>query len=176
MQEIWKDIKNYEGKYQVSNYGQVKSTYKGGRILKPGKLNSGYLFVTLYKNGFKKEYTVHRLVAEAFIDNPENKEQVNHISGDKTNNCVSNLEWCTRSENMKHALGTGLCESTLQAAKDNVLLAQEASKKAVICIETDVIYESACEASRQMGINRSSINKCCGGKQKTAGGYSWKYV
>lgn len=113
MQEIWKDIKDYEGIYQVSNLGRVKSLKRvtgGDRnrrlkeiIFKQHKLKDGYLGVILYKNNIKKNFRVHRLVAEAFIVNPANKSDVNHIDGVKDNNIASNLEWNNRQENITHA-------------------------------------------------------------------------
>lgn len=110
--EIWKDIAGYEGLYQVSEYGNVKSLYYQGKkrekILKPTEDDKGYLFVNLWKNRKSKSMKIHRLVAQVFISNFENKPQVNHIDGCKTNNCISNLEWCTKSENEKHAYKTGL--------------------------------------------------------------------
>lgn len=117
--EIWKDIENYEGLYQVSNFGRIKSLnhmasngikdimYKG-RILKPfldGKKN--YLEVCLSKNNLKKKYLVHRLVAETFLENEYNKREVNHKDGNKQNNCVDNLEWVTSKENKHHAYENG---------------------------------------------------------------------
>ena len=119
IKEIWKDITGYEGLYQVSNLGEVKSLErmisngKGlvkvkERILTQSITNWGYYRVALYKNGVRKYCKVHRLVAEAFIPNPESKEQVNHIDGNKLNNCVDNLEWSTRIENLNHARINGL--------------------------------------------------------------------
>ncbi len=109
--EIWRDIKNYDGKYQVSNFARVKSFHKGDvRILKPETVK-GYLRIGLYKNGRTKNYFVHALVAQAFIPNPANKPFVNHIDGNKLNNNVSNLEWVTASENQQHALRLGLQKS-----------------------------------------------------------------
>lgn len=119
--EIWKDIKGYEGVYQVSNYGRVKSLQryrvsKSGtnqnvneKILKQscGKTHK-YLNVTLAKNKKNKTFQIHRLVALYFIPNPLNKSQVNHIDGNKQNNCVDNLEWCTCKENIHHAWKNGL--------------------------------------------------------------------
>ena len=104
--EKFKQIKNYEN-YSVSNYGKIRND-KTGRILKPQKNTCGYLFVVLYENGVCKTLKIHRLVALAFIDNPENKRTINHIDGVKINNFVDNLEWNTQSENMQHAVNTGL--------------------------------------------------------------------
>lgn len=113
--EIWKPIKGYEGLYEISNYGRVKSLPKirGRRltnetILKPRISTQGYIMVGLRKNDKTFNASVHRLIAEAFIPNPENKKKVNHIDGNKQNNSIDNLEWCTPSENMQHAYRTGL--------------------------------------------------------------------
>jgi len=109
MKEIFKAIKGYEGIYEISNYGNVKS-FQGNkqRILKPQKWSKGYLWVCLSKNDSESKQSVSRLVASAFILNPENKPQVNHINGNKSDNILSNLEWCSQSENMKHAISLGL--------------------------------------------------------------------
>ena len=104
--EIWKDFEDYEGKYQISNRGNVKSlNYRHTgkeRILKPQKTGRGYLFVYLYKDGKAKKYLVHRLVAEVFLDNPEGYTEVNHKDENKTNNNADNLEWCSRSYNCSY--------------------------------------------------------------------------
>lgn len=110
--EIWRDIVDYGGKYQVSNFARVRSLYRGKtRLIKPDIIHTGYLRVTLYKDGKTKNHYVHVLVAQAFIPNPEGKRQVNHIDGNKTNNRVENLEWLTPSENIQHAFETGLSKS-----------------------------------------------------------------
>ena len=123
MFEIWKDIEGYEGLYQVSNMGSVKTLRRivahstghnkilNEKVLKGGIYPNGYKFVCLRKENTNKNIMIHRLVAQAFIPNPNNKPQVNHKDGNKLNNCVSNLEWCTPSENLKHAIDIGLVEN-----------------------------------------------------------------
>ena len=109
MQEVFKWVKGYEGYYEVSNKGRVRSTsYKGTRILRPSKTKRGYLNVVFCVNQVKVHKLVHRLVAEAFLVNPNNLEQVNHISGNKEDNSVENLEWCTQEYNNIHAYNTNL--------------------------------------------------------------------
>lgn len=119
MLEIWKDIKNYEGLYQISNFGRIKSLAKKRingtnfyiqkeKIMKPQLKNKRYLGIALVKNKIYKNFLVHRLVAEAFIDNPYALPQVNHIDCNKLNNNINNLEWCTQEQNLNHALRNGL--------------------------------------------------------------------
>ena len=162
--EQWRNITGYEGLYQVSNYGRVKRKYNNGKtkILKPISTNNGYLRVSLSKNNVKNMCFVHRLVAQAFLDNPDNKLQVNHISGIKTDNRVENLEWCTAQENIQHAFNTGLNQI------DTVLLGKSSSKP-VRCITTNTVYNSTMDAERLLGINHSNITACCKGRQKSAG-------
>jgi hypothetical protein len=111
MQEIWKDIKGYEGMYQVSNLGRVKSLKRKGRrrdtIMKGVVGNRGYRIIVLRNNKHRQQIVAHRLAAIAFIPNPENKKEVNHKDFDKLNNHVDNLEWCTPKENTRHALYNG---------------------------------------------------------------------
>ena len=176
--EIWEDIKGYEGLYQVSNLGKVKSlNYRRTckeRILIPCKPANGYLCVSLYKNGIHKTFTIHRLIAQAFIENHENLQQVNHIDEDKTNNCVSNLEWCdrkynnnygTRNERMLKTRKLRNCKkaeiSVLQFIKDGKFVNE---------------FPSRNEAERCTGITQQSICACCKGKLNSAGGHIWFYA
>lgn len=118
MKEIWKPIEGYEGLYEISNLGRVKSiqyfnhvnnkSYPRNKILKPLPNDRGYHRVDLSKFGRSKRYRIHRLVAEAFIPNPNNFPEINHIDGNKQNNSINNLEWCTRKHNMKEAYKLGL--------------------------------------------------------------------
>ncbi len=159
--EIWKDCKGYEGKYQVSNRGRVWSVYKQ-RVMKP-YMGNGYLKVDLIaKNGKRKKEYVHRLVALAFIDNLNNHPIVNHIDGNKQNNLVENLEWITQQKNMQHSY----------YILNNTTGTSHIPRKC-FCIETGVIYPSISEAKRQTGA--SHISEVCSGKQKTSGGYHWRY-
>lgn len=146
MKEIWKDIPGYEGLYQVSNLGRVKrleykrennliktmSTFKE-HILKPAKQTSGYMYIVLCKNNKTKGFRVHRLVAEAFISNPYNLPQVNHIDANKSNNNVNNLEWCSRSENMQHAYSHNLINQSTEKKRisqlKNIKIARECLRR-----------------------------------------------
>lgn len=174
--EIWKDIIDYEGLYQVSSYGRVKSLSrkvsngKGFYIIKERILKSiltkkGYYNISLYKNGKSKNFRVHRLVALHFISNPENKPQINHIDGDKSNNHVDNLEWCTASENTQHAYDNGLKYISSKHIKNIILN----NSKPVYCPELKQEFKSMLEASKKLNIQQSHISKCCNGKRKSTG-------
>ena len=152
MIEEWRDVPGYEGLYEVSNFGRVR---RNGKILKPSKDKDGYLQVSLSKNGIKTT-TIHRLVARAFIPNPQNLPQVNHKDEDKTNNTVDNLEWCTREYNMNYSQAKPI----LQYDRLGNLIKE---------------WPSAIKVEEELGIDHSSISKCCSGKLKSAGGYLWKY-
>ena len=156
-----KDIKGYEGLYAITEDGRVWS-YITKRYLKQMNDKDGYLQVNLYKNRQCNTKKVHRLVADAYLDNPENKPQVNHKDENPKNNNVNNLEWATNEENQNHG--------------NHNLNMGKSKSKSVRCIETGIVYYGAKEAERQTEINQSSISRCCKGKQKTAMGYHWEYV
>lgn len=185
--EEWKDIKDYEGLYQISNLGRIKSLkrYKKNhsktqmieeKILLPHSTRTGYICVCLCKDAKPKQKTIHRLVAEAFIPNPENKEEVNHIDGDKTNNRVENLEWCTRCENIQHSFKNGFhklsSERIEKLMKSCIKKVNQYSKQGEF-IKT---WESIAQAGRELNINHASISACCKGKLKTSGKYIWEYA
>lgn len=186
LNEEWKDIPYSNRLYQISNYGRIRriehnrvsSRYnKKGRlykskILKATTNKQGYVNFQLYTiGGLMKTFKVHRLVAELFIPNPYNKEQVNHIDGNKQNNRIDNLEWCTNGENGKHAWDCGL--RTRRIGKDN--------KFSVIIEQYDKngnyvkTWDSIADITRNLGISHSLITATCQGKQKTSHGYIWKY-
>lgn len=166
MTEIWRDIEGYEGLYQVSNKGHVKSLKWGKeRILRPMINSSGYLKVQLYKNTAHQYRYIHRLVAITFIQNPDNKPQVNHKDENKLNNCVENLEWSTAKENnnfgtRNERAGNSLSIPILQYSKSGEFIRE---------------WQSAAEVERVLGINNSNITKCCKCKRKYAGSFIWRY-
>ena len=176
--EIWKDIPEYKGLYQASNLGNIRSLdreviqlsnggkayfkhTREGRILSQGIQNGGYPVVSISVNAKRKICTVHRLVASAFIDNPNNYRDVNHKDGNKQNNNIENLEWVSHSENIKHSYR---------------VLKQKRHYKPIRCIDTGEIYTSCKEASILTGINVSSINHAINGVSMTAGGVKWERV
>lgn len=162
-----RQIKDFPG-YYITDDGKVYSRnyHKTGRIkqMTPSKDGKGYLFVPLCKNGKRYLKKVHRLVAEAFIPNPDNKDQINHISGNKTDNRIQNLEWCSCEENIHH---------------EYFILKKGARKpKIVLQINNGIFmneFESIRDAEKHTHINHSNISKCCNGKYKHAGGYQWQY-
>ena len=159
MQEIWKDIKDYEGRYQVSNFGNIKSL-KTNKLLKPYKITNGYLQIVLCKKGKEEKRLIHILVAEAFIGKRKRGMQINHKDENKTNNNVNNLEWC----NAKYNSNYGTRNKRISTR--------------VLCVELNKIYDSIREASKELKIYETSISHCCSNSEhyKTAGGYHWRYV
>lgn len=193
MKEIWKDISGYEGKYQVSNFGNVKSlNYRmtsKEHPLTPGVDTSGYLFVALYENGKSKNYRVHRLVAEAFITDKTNfkyvneedrnkyinnldKLQINHKDEERKNDCVYNLEWCTNWYNQLY----GIHNERVAISQRND--PNKSKRLYQLNLDNTFIKEwpSVNEVKRQTSYNAGCISACCRGERKTAYGYKWCYV
>lgn len=171
--EIWKDIKGYEGLYQISNFGRVKSLPKMAgksprkeQILKNNLDRYGYYFVALSKYGVRNNKLIHRLVAEAFINNPNNYLQINHKDENKLNNCVNNLEWCTTKYNINYGNRT---KKVIKKLSKKVSQYNSNGKY----IKT---YNSISEASRKCNISQGSICSCCKNKLKQSHGFIWKYV
>ena len=180
--EIWRDITGYEGYYQVSSEGRVKSlartcNTKGGskrtikeRILKPAFNGRGYLFVNLYAGGKPKMHKVHRLVCQSFHDNPDSKPDVNHINENKTDNRACNLEWSTRKENLNHG--------TRNERAANGIAKALSKQVGQYTLDGELVktWVSTMEAERQTGLSRSNISLAANGKYKQAYGFIWKYV
>lgn len=183
MQEIYKDIPWYEW-YQVSNLGNVRSLIENERILKSSIKKSWYLYVNIKK----KHHYIHRIVAQSFITNPENKRTVNHKDGNKLNNSIDNLEWATYSENMKHAFASWLKFNTennnfiKNHPKNNLGKLWKDNHNSKKVSQVDVywnfirIWESIADVKRILWIDDWSVVKCCKWRQKTAGGFVWRYL
>lgn len=182
MEEIWKDIKGYEGLYQVSNLGRVRSFDRlvkrkdgrtfvhYGKILSPSSNGNGYQHLILTKDGKHKDVLVHRLVAEAFLPNPDNLPQVNHKDERPDNNCLDNLEWCAISYNCNY----GRHKSNLSKSVTNT-----SGKKIYKCTtegEPIMGYKSVKDAAYDCGLKPTNICNVLKGHNKTAGGFKWRYA
>lgn len=162
--EVWKDIPGFEN-YQISNYGNVKSLNYGRtgkpKLLKPTVSGKGYLQVRLSKSGKPNALLVHRLVAMAFVQNLNNRKQINHKDENKFNNNADNLEWCDNQyNNTYNGKHNKIAKPVIQRSKAGNEIAR---------------YESIREAERKTGIKNITITRCCKGVYKTAGGYVWEY-
>ena len=172
MKEIWKDVNGYEGLYQISNTGRIKSLshyarnnvnggkrLTKGRILSQYKIPNGYFKVQLSKNGVRKKHYLHRIVAKAFLNNKDNLSDVNHIDGNKGNNFVENLEWCNHRDNQIHMVKNRMTSTA----------------KPVLCVETEKAFSSMTEAEKETGFDRHFIKKSCesGNDYK---GYHWRMI
>lgn len=184
MEEVWKPIKGYEGLYEVSNLGRVKSLPKVvdlrrakqnrvEKFLRPIPDGKGYLMVWLFKDQVKKMWKVHRLVADAFIPNPHNKPQVDHINADKTNNRLCNLRWCTEKENSNNPI-------TAKRNGDSHRWTKSSCSVPIVqlSINGDLIkmWDCMSDVKRQLGFGHSHISQCCSGKRSSAYGFIWKYA
>ncbi len=175
MDEIWKPIPGYEGYYEASNLGRIRSvdrytrnrwgskTFHKSQFMKCRVVTNGYTHVKLTKKGKKCEPLVHRIIASLFVPNIDNLPQVNHIDGNKKNNCASNLEWCTNSENQLHSRRVlkRICGLP---------------RKPVMCIETGEFFETAHHAARALNLNAAGIYSVCEGRNSHTGGWHFKYV
>lgn len=184
--ETWRDVAGYEGEYQVSDAGRVKSlsrelTDRLGRkrkmkekVLSPGRERGGYQNVFLCSSNGQRNMKVHRLVAEAFVPNPDDKPMVNHIDGDKNNNAASNLEWVTRIENTDHAIRAGLVNHSENAKKATIV-----NRRPVVVLKNGEViglFPSVASAAKFTGADIPNICACCRGRKKKAKGYEYRYT
>ena len=182
--EVWKDVAGYEGVYQVSNKGNVRSVARkdsigrkcGGRMLKPGYDKDGYLRVNIYKNGKQKTRFIHRLVAGAFVPNPNGYSEINHRDENKVNNYANNLEWCTREYNNNH----GTRSERSSQARSKKVKAINIETNEVITFNSTV--EAGCKGYDQggvakacRGVYKGRAGKLVGGDGRTYKGYRWFY-
>ena len=180
----WKDIVGYENEYQINQFGEIRTLKDSPKlkkydVLKPQiSKSNGYVYHMLYKNGKEKLLRVHRLVAMAFLPNPNNLPQVNHKDGNKQNNSVDNLEWCEQSDNMKHAYKNGLQIPSENQRKAIINTNKLKQKKVCQIKDGEIIntFSGISEASRQTKISISCISRCCNLKRKSTNGYEWRFL
>lgn len=177
--EQWRDIRDFEDCYQISDLGRIKSKERyvrvcnGGyrlvksKIIKPCRCTNGYYEASLSKNGKRTVRLLHRVVAEAFIDNPKNLPEVNHKDEDISNNCVTNLEWCTSKYNANY----GKRNEKMMKNRETVAVLQYTNDGKFI-----KKWDSIAEAQKYTGADTSAIIRVCKGKQKTSMGYLWQYA
>lgn len=191
--EIWKDIKGYEGLYQVSNYGNIKNVERyinanlknnikkvkrKSKILNPFCSNKiKYYTITLYKNKKPKNYRLHRLVAIAFIPNPNQYKEVNHKDGNKLNNNIDNLEWCSRIQNMEHAYKNGLIIRKKGLIMKRGKYHKSSKKVYQYNLNGELIkqWDSMSDIKRELNLSIGNISSCCNGKRKQAYNFIWKW-
>lgn len=184
MEEIWKPINGYEGLYEVSNMGRVKSLPKtveqyygykitNERMLKQSPDRKGYMMAWLYKNKKRKTMKVYRLVANAFIPNPESKPQIDHINAINTDNRACNLRWCTGKENFHNPISYRRNSESKFGRKNH-------NAKSVVQLSLDGIpiriWDCINDVKRELGFHHSHISQCCSGKRNVAYGFIWKYA
>lgn len=171
MHEIWRKIP--ETYYSVSNKGRIRNDYTGSIIKE--KIIKGYCWFTIHDSGNRKNKSIHRAVAEAFIPNPEGKPQVNHIDGNTRNNNVDNLEWVTPQENVDHAWRTGLCHHGIRHW-DRDCIPKKPRERRIICTTTGETYKSIKEAGDFLDINPKRIGKVLRGERNSVHGMHFEYV
>lgn len=180
--ENWTPVKDYETRYEISSLGRIKTigsekskrsalSKTGSLILSPSTSKKGYKRIGLVKDNKRTYFSMHRLVATAFIPNPENKPCVNHINGIKNDNRIENLEWCTQSENVKH--GFDVLNRVVWSKGKTGSLSHLAKK--VRCIDTGEIFNSLFDAAKKIRGNSGNITMVCKGKGKTYKGFKWEY-
>lgn len=183
--ENWRDIAGYEGLYEVSTCGRVRSldmfvrnrngcSLRKGRILRPRLVGSGYQQVNLHKNGKKKNHYIHRLVANEFLPNPKHFKEVNHINECKDDNRAENLEWCDRSHNINYGTRNQRVSKALRG-KPNIACSKRVAQIDVNTNELIKIWPSTKECGRY-GFVQQNISDCCRGKRKVHKGYRWSYI
>lgn len=178
--KLWKDIPNFEGLYQANTDGEIRSLYSN-KILKQEISKNGYCKVMLCKNKKRKLLSVHRIIAQTFLKDYDEKLQVNHKSGIKTDNRLNNLEMVTSKENIIHSFKNGLQKP--KTGKEHPLykkygIENKTSKKVIQYDLNDnflKVWNSIMDVERELGINNSNISSCCNGNKKSAGGFKWKH-